>query len=122
MKEITRKSKLYSNIFPKSINVSGKVIKKNSHNAEEVNKYFTIIGPNLANKIHNASKTFEDFLIPVEKNMEYRDLTFGELKKSVKRNKAETTEMSQSKFVMKLVSHYFLFFTVHLVKSFFQSS
>ena len=70
MKEITEKIKLNSNRFPKSINVSGKAIKKNSHMAEEFNKYFTNVGPNLASKVQNTSKTFEDFLFPVERNME----------------------------------------------------
>ena len=66
-------------------------MKTNSHTAEEFNKYFTYIGPNLDSKIQNKSKTFEDFLFPVGKNIEYRDLTFEEFEKafkSVKRNKA----------------------------------
>ena len=32
-------------------------------------------------EIQNTSKTFENFLSPVEKNMEYRDLTFDEFEK-----------------------------------------
>ena len=46
---------------------------------------------NLASKIENTSKTFEDFLLPVPVNIEYRVLTFEEFEKkfkSVKRNKA----------------------------------
>ena len=82
MKEIMGKSKINSNRFPKSISVNRKSIKKNSPIAEEFNKYFTNAGPNLASKIQNTSKTFEDFLFPVQKNMEYRDLTFGELEKA----------------------------------------
>ena len=46
MKEITEKSKINSNQFPKSRNVNKKSIKKNSHIAEEFNKYFTNIGFN----------------------------------------------------------------------------
>ena len=46
MKEITEKSKINSNQFPKSGNVNKKSIKKNSHIAEEFNKYFTNIGSN----------------------------------------------------------------------------
>ena len=45
MKEITRKSKVNSNKFPKSINVNGKSIKKNSRIAKLLNKYFTNVGP-----------------------------------------------------------------------------
>ena len=91
MKETMGKCKVNSNRFPKSINVNGKSIKKNSRIAEEFNKYFTNVGPNLASKIQNKSKTFDDFLFPVQKNMEHKDLTFEEFKKafkSVKHNKA----------------------------------
>ena len=91
MKEITGKSKVNHNIFPKSINVNGKSVKKNSRIAEEFNKHFTNVGPNLASKIQSTYKTFEDFLFPVQKNMEQKDLTFEEFEKafkSVKNNKA----------------------------------
>ena len=81
MKEITGKCKVNSNRFPKSINVNGKSIKKNSRIAEEFNKYFTNVGPNLASKIQNTSKTFEDFLFPVQKNMEYKTSLLKNLKK-----------------------------------------
>ena len=62
--------------------ITGKSIKKNSRTAEEFNQYFTNVGPNLVNKIQNTSKTFEDFLFPVQKNMEYKDLTFEEFEKA----------------------------------------
>ena len=65
MKEIAGKCKVNSNRFPKSINVNGKSIKKNNRIAEEFNKNFTNVGPNLASKIQNTSKTFDDFLFPV---------------------------------------------------------
>ena len=48
---------------------------------EEFKKYFTNVGPNLASKIQNTPKTFEDFLFPVQKIMEYKDLTLKNLKK-----------------------------------------
>ena len=72
------KSKVNSNRFSKSVNVNGKSIKKNSHIVEEFNKYFTNVGPNLASKIQNTSKTFEDFLFLVKKNMENKDRNFEE--------------------------------------------
>ena len=84
MKEIAGKCKVNSNRFPKSINVNGKSIKKNNRIAEEFNKYFTNIGSNLTSKIQNTSKTFEDFLFLVQKNMEHKDLTFEEFEKSFK--------------------------------------
>ena len=81
MKEITVKCKVNSNRFPKSINVNGKSIKKNNLIAEEFNKYFTNIGTNLASKIQNTSKTLDDFLFPVQKNMEHRKPLLKNLKK-----------------------------------------
>ena len=77
MKEITGKSKLNSNRFPKSINVNVKTIKENSHIAGELNKYFTNVGPNLVSKIQNTSERFEDFLFPVGKNMEHSSEEFS---------------------------------------------
>ena len=79
--EIKGKGKLNFNAFPKSINVNAKAIKKNTHIAGGFNKYFTNIGPNVSSKIQNASKTFEDFLFPVGKNMEYKDIFPNNLKK-----------------------------------------
>ena len=81
MKETMGKCKVNSNRFPKSINVNGKSIKKNSRIAEEFNKYFTNVGPNLASKIQNTSKTFEDFPFPVQKDMEYKGITFERFEK-----------------------------------------
>ena len=71
MKDITGKSKFNSDRFPKSINVNGKAMKKSSHIAEEINKYFINVGQNLASKTQKIAKTFEDFLFPIKKNMEY---------------------------------------------------
>ena len=82
MKEIMGKSKINSNRFLKSISANRKSMKKNSRIVEEFNKYFTNAGPNYASKIQNTSKTLEDFLFPVQKNMEYKDLTFGEFEKA----------------------------------------
>ena len=84
MKEITGKCKVNSKRFPKSINVNGKSIKKNSRIAEGFNIYFKNVGPNLASKIQDTSKTFEDFLFPVQKNMKHKHLTFEEFEKSFK--------------------------------------
>ena len=40
----------------------------------EFNKYFSNVGPNLSSNRQNTSKTFEDFLFLIEKNIEYRNL------------------------------------------------
>ena len=110
MKEITGKSKLSSNIFPKSINVHGRTMKKNSHIAEEVNTY------GQQDTKRNTSNTFEDFLIPREKNTEYKDLTFEEFEKdSVKRNKAAGHVDFDSNVTIKVYDEisYPLFFIFH---------
>ena len=113
MKEITGKCKVNSNRFPKSINVNGKSIKKNNLIAEEFNKYFKNVGPNLASKIQNISKTFDNFLFPVQESMEHNELTFEEFEKafkSVKHNKSaghdDIDSNSQPKFMMNLAIHY----------------
>ena len=62
--------------FPKHQNLMLIVI-----SSEEFKKYFTNVVPNLASKIQNTSKTFEDFLFPIQKIMEYKDLTLKNLKK-----------------------------------------
>ena len=102
MKEITGKSKLNSNRFPKSINVNGKTIKENSHIAGELNKYFTNVGPNLVSKIQNTSKRFEDFLFPVGKNMEHTSEEFQKKFKSVKYNKAAGYDDIDSNVIIKV--------------------
>ena len=75
-KKFTGKSKLNSTRFPKSINVNGKSIKNNSHIANEFNKYIASVEPNSVSSIQNTSKTFKDFLLPIEKNMEYKGFIF----------------------------------------------
>ena len=60
--------------FPESINVKGKSIKKNNRITGELNKHFTNVGPNLASKIQNTSKTFEDFLFPLQKNKHFTNV------------------------------------------------
>ena len=61
MKEITEKSKVNTNRFPKSININGKTIKKNTRIAEEFNKHFTNVGPSLASKIKTHGKHLRVF-------------------------------------------------------------
>ena len=94
IKEITGKCRVNTHRFPKSIDVNGKSIKKNNRIAEEFKKHFTNVGPNLASKIQNTCRTFDEFLFPVQKNMEYKNLIFEEFEKDfklVKHNKAADT-------------------------------
>ena len=93
-------------------------MKKNRRIAEKFNKYFTNVGTNLASKIQNTSKTFEDFLFPVQKNMEYKDLTFEEFEKafkSVKHNKAAGHDDIDSNVIIKVYDEisYPLFMIFH---------
>ena len=118
MKEIAGKCKVNSKRFPKSINVNGKSIKKNNRIAEEFNKNFTNVGPNLASKIQNTSKTFDDFLFPVQKNMEHEGLTFEEFEKtfkSVKHNKTAGHNDIDSNVIIKVYDEisYLLFMIFH---------
>ena len=85
--------------------VNGKAIKKNSHMAKKFNKYFTNVGPNLTSKIENTSKTFENFIFPIKKNMEYGDLAFKEFEKtleSVKHNKAAERDDIDSNVIIRI--------------------
>ena len=118
MKEVIEKCKVNSNRFPKSINVNEKSIKKNNHIAEEFNKYFRHVGPNMASKIQNTSETFEDFLFPVQKNMDHKDLTFEEFEKaykSVTHNNAAGHDKINSNVIIKLYDEisYPLFMIFH---------
>ena len=73
---------------------------------------------NLVSKIQNTSKTFEDFLFPIQKNMEYRDLTFEEFEKafkSVERHKAAVQDDIDSNVIIKFYDEisYPLFMIFH---------
>ena len=93
-------------------------MKKNNCIAEEFNKYFTKVGPNLASKIQNTSKTFDDFPFPVQKNMEHKNLTFEEFEKvfkSVKHNKDAGHDDIDSNIMIKVYEEisYPLFIIFH---------
>ena len=109
---------LNSNKFPKSVNVNGIAIKKNSHIADEFNKYFTYVGSNLVSKIKSTCKRFEEFIFPVEKKIEYRDHGFEESEKAynlVKLNKAAEHHDIDSSIIIKVYDEisYPLFLVFH---------
>ena len=63
------------------------VIKKNDVTSEigianEFNKFFTNIGPELAGKIPTASRTFESFLNKIDITMPADSITINELKEA----------------------------------------
>ena len=45
---------------------------------QRINKYNINIGPNLTGKKLNRTKSFENFLPPLGKSMEHKDLSFEE--------------------------------------------
>lgn len=58
----TKKLKLDS--FPKKLKIKEKHKIKPYKNANELNKFFTGIGPNLASNIANITKSFKSYLVP----------------------------------------------------------
>ena len=81
-------------------------------------KYLTNVGPILASKVKNTSKSFDDFLFPVQKKMEHKDLTFEEFEKtfkSVKHNKAAGHDDIDSNVIIKVYDEisYPLFMIFH---------
>ena len=91
MKEITGKQKEKSNSLPQTIIINGKSLYEEKQIATEFNNFFTSVGTNLAKKIPNIQTTFDEFLIPTEKILDFHELTFDEFEKafkSLQRNKA----------------------------------
>ena len=62
MKEITGKQKTKSNLLAQEIKVDKTIIQNPQGIAKEFSKFFTSVGPELAKKIPNTEKTFQDFL------------------------------------------------------------
>ena len=91
MKEITGKKRIKSNNLPKMLKLDTKSIHNHNQIAEELNNFFTNVGPNLANKIPNIKKSFEDYLNRNENTIDNSELSFEEFEdafKSIQRNKA----------------------------------
>ena len=80
MKEVIGKTNKSGSRLPTKL-----VIKKNDVTSEigianESNKFFTNIGPELAEKIPNASRTFESFLNKIDTTIPADAVTINELK------------------------------------------
>ncbi|XP_065677479.1 uncharacterized protein MAL8P1.12-like [Hydra vulgaris] len=95
MNEITGRQKKCSGSLPQMVIVDNKRICEPKAIAHECNKFFTDIGPKLANKIPYTKATFNDFLVQMDNcissNELYSELTFYEFEKafkSLKKNKA----------------------------------
>ena len=64
MKEIPVTKKIKLDSFPKKLKIKEKHKIKPYKNANELNKFFTGIGPNLASNIANITKSFKSYLVP----------------------------------------------------------
>ena len=91
MKELTGKQKTKSDQLPQEITVDKTIIQNPQGIAKEFNKFFTSVGPKLANKIPNTEKTFQYFLTSRNEKMQFEKLNCDEIEevfKSLKQNKA----------------------------------
>lgn len=80
MKEIPVTKKIKLDSFPKKLKIKEKHKIKPYKNANELNKFFTGIGPNLASNIANITKSFKSYLVPFQNNLEFHELIVEEFK------------------------------------------
>ena len=71
--------------FPKFFNMNGERIKDKRQIANEFNKYFTNIGPSLANEIDSLSeKSFTDYLSnPTNTELDFKAITTDDIEKII---------------------------------------
>ena len=77
--------------------------------ANEFNKFFTNIGPELAGKIPNASRTFESFLNKIDTTMPADPVTINELKEAfipLKTNKSASYKEVSSNVIKNCFSEF----------------
>ena len=99
-------------LFTNFLNLTKKLLLKSSIYFLDPN-----IGPNLANKVPQVSKTCDKYISPVDTHRNHHDLTLKEFEtahKSLKRNKASGIDDINSNIVLdfyeELKTHYFIFF------------
>ena len=103
LKEITGKVQKKNQSLPTTLETENRIISDKNAIAEEFNTFFTNIGPNLANKIPQISKTFDQYFSPVDTQINQNDLTLKEFEtayKSLKRNKASGIDDINSNIVV----------------------
>ena len=91
MKEISGKMKSTTNSLPKTIKVGNQNYYEHKNIANEFNKFFTQVGPNLASKIPKVNTQIEEYIAQYENVIGFQSLTFKEFEtafKTLKRNKA----------------------------------
>ena len=75
MKEITVKLQNKNQSLLTTREIENRIILDKNAIAEEFITFFANIAPNLANKIPQVSKTFDQFFFPVDTQIDYHDLT-----------------------------------------------
>ena len=117
MKEITGKVQKKNQSLPTTLETENRIISDKNAIAEEFNTFFTNVGQNLANKIPQLSKRFDQYFSPVDTQINNHDLTLKEFEpvyKSLKRNKASSIDDINSNIVLVFLKnskpHYFIFF------------
>ena len=75
MKEITGKVQRKNQSLPTTLETENRIISDKNAIIEEFNTFLTNIGPNLAPKIPEISKTFDQYFSPVDTQINHHDLT-----------------------------------------------
>ena len=103
MNEIAGKVQKKNQSLPTTLEMENRIISDKNTIAEEFNTFFMNMGPNLANKIPQISKTLDQYFSPVYTQINHHDLTFKEFEtvyKSLKRNKPSDIDHVNSNIVL----------------------
>ena len=82
MKEVIGKTNKTESRLPTKLVINKNDVTSEIGIANEFNKFFTKIGPELAEKIPTASRTFDSFLNKIDTTMPTDPVTINELKKA----------------------------------------
>ena len=92
MKEVIGKTNKPGSHLPTKLVINKNDVTSEISIANEINKFFTKISPELVEKIPTASRTFESFLNKIDTTMPADPVTINELKEAffpLKANKAQ---------------------------------
>ena len=112
MKEITGKKSLPLNNLPKILKPESGSIYDQEQIPNKFNKFFANVGSDLASKIPDVDKSFNDYLTRNETNIDNLELSFEEFEnafKSVKRNKTSWIDNISSNIIIYLYLCYQFF-------------
>ena len=79
-----------SNLLPREIKIHKTTIQNPQDIAKEFFNFLTSTGPNLAKKIRNTDKAFQDFCISQNEKMQFEKLNFDEFEEALKSLKNKT--------------------------------